>query len=172
MKKVVLVISLMIISFVIQAQPKQGGINELSYLIGKWKAVTKVMTRSGAWKETTTDTVQFSFIKKGNYIKAVMGGQYDYELIFSYDQFQKKYRMSSIDQVSGLLDIYEGRLQEGKLVIDNVVKDTYYTMNNVNYYNRLTLSETSMNGALMLIEGSDSRGEKWQQVSQVFFSKM
>lgn len=130
------------------------------------------MTKSGTWKETTTDTVQFSFIKKGNYLKAVMGGQYEYELIFSYDQFQRKYRMSSIDQVSGLLDIYEGNLQEGKLVIDNVAKDTYYTMGGKNYYNRLTLSKISTNEGLMLIEGSDNRGEKWQLISQVLFYKL
>lgn len=154
------------------SQTKSSGVNELSYLLGKWKAVTKVMTKSGTWKETTTDTVEFSFIKKGNYLKAVMGGQYDYELIFSYDQFQGKYRMSSIDQVSGLLDIYEGNLQEGKLVIDNVVKDTYYTIGATNYYNRLTLSKISTSEGLMLIEGSDNRGEKWQPVSQVSFYKL
>lgn len=172
MKILRLIIPFLLIVLSGSAQTKVSGINELAYLTGKWKAVTKVMTKSGTWKETTTDTVEFSFIKKGNYLKAVMGGQYEYELVFSYDQFQGKYRMSSIDQVSGLLDIYEGNLQERKLVIDNVVKDTYYTMGGTNYYNRLTLSKISTNEGLMLIEGSDNRGEKWQPVSQVLFYRL
>lgn len=172
MKQIHLIIPFLLSVLPSSAQSEVYGIKELAYLTGKWKAVTNVMTRSGSWKETTTDTVEFSFVKKGNYLKAVMGGQYEYELVFSYDQFQRKYRVSSIDQVSGLLDIYEGNLQEGKLVINNVVKDTYYTMGGTNYYNRLTLSRTSTNEALMLIEGSGNRGEQWQLISQVLFYQL
>lgn len=172
MKKLFLTIPILIIAISVYSQTKPSGINELSYLIGKWKTVTKAMTKSGEWKEVTTDTAEFAFIKKENYIEGDMGGQYDYELIYSYDRFQNKYRMSSIDQVSGLLDIYEGNLKEGKLVIDNVVKDTYYMMGSTKYHNRLTLSKTSANEALMLIEGSDNGGEKWQVFSQVLFYRL
>jgi Protein of unknown function (DUF1579) len=172
MKKLVLIIPFLIVAISGYAQTKPSEVNELSYLIGKWKTVTKAMTKSGEWKEVATNTAQFAFIKKESYIKGDMGGQYDYELIYSYDRFQNKYRMSSIDQVSGLLDIYEGDLEEGKLVVDNVLKDTHYTWSGKKYHNRLTLSKTSANEAFMLIEGSDNRGEKWQQISQVLFFKL
>lgn len=154
------------------SQPANTGIDQLSYLIGKWRAVTKNMTKSGVWKEANTDTVAFKFIKKEKYILAEIGGQYDYELIFSYDQFQQKFRMSSIDQVSGLLDIYEGAMKDEKLVIDNIIKDTYYTIGDKRFYNRLSLSRGTDKSAKMLIEASNTGGKEWQEISMVEFFKL
>lgn len=156
----------------VASQSATSGIDRLSFLIGKWRAVTKNMTKSGVWKEANTDTVVFKFIKKGKYILADIGGQYDYELIFSYDQFQQKFRMSSIDQVSGLLDIYEGPMKDEKLTIDNVVKDTYYTIGDKKFYNRLSLSREADKSAKMLIEGSNTGGKEWQVISMVEFFKL
>ena len=80
--------------------------------------------------------------------------------------------MSSIDQVSGLLDIYEGPMKDEKLTIDNVVKDTYYTIGDKKFYNRLSLSREADKSAKMLIEGSNTGGKEWQVISMVEFFKL
>lgn len=52
---------------------------------------------------------------------------YRYELTVSYDHVQRRYRVVSRDQISGLLDVFVGsRDADGSLVVSNVEPGTHY----------------------------------------------
>ncbi len=64
----------------------------------------------------------------GLYLDAtVESSGYRYQLMFSYDHVQQRYRVVSRDQVSGLIDVFEGvREADGSLVVSNVEPGTHY----------------------------------------------
>lgn len=64
----------------------------------------------------------------GLYLDAtVESGRYRYQLMFSYDHVQRRYRIVSRDQVSGLVDVFVGvREADGSLVVSNVEPGTHY----------------------------------------------
>ena len=52
---------------------------------------------------------------------------YRYQLSFSYDHVQQRYRVVSRDQISGLIDVFVGvRDADGSLVVSNVEPGTHY----------------------------------------------
>ncbi|MEZ4456515.1 MAG: MBL fold metallo-hydrolase [Gemmatimonadales bacterium] len=75
------------------------------------------------------ENAEFTVGLGGLYLDAAVQGPagFRYQLVFSYDQAQARYRVVSRDQVSGLLDVFEGdRESDGSLVVSNVGPGTHY----------------------------------------------
>lgn len=74
------------------------------------------------------DHARFTVGPGGLYIDATaQSAGYRYHLSFSYDHVQRRYRVVSRDEISGLIDVFEGeRTAEGALVVSNVGTGTHY----------------------------------------------
>lgn len=70
---------------------------------------------------------------------------WSYQSWYSYDRFQNQYRIAIIDNVMGLLDIYEGKLEHNTLEASNLETQTYNQQGppGTRQKNRITLSEMS-----------------------------
>jgi glyoxylase-like metal-dependent hydrolase (beta-lactamase superfamily II) len=74
------------------------------------------------------DNARFAVGPGGLYIDATaQSSGYRYHLSFSYDHAQRRYRIASRDETSGLIDVFEGdRTADGALVVSNVGTGTHY----------------------------------------------
>ncbi len=90
------------------------------------------------------DRAEFVVGLGGLYIDArAQTGRYRYELMFSYDQAQRRYRVVSRDQISGLLDVFVGVLEaDGSLVVSNVEPGTHYLDAGKKVFNRMRFTPT------------------------------
>ncbi|MGE0440203.1 MAG: MBL fold metallo-hydrolase [Gemmatimonadales bacterium] len=89
----------------------RDAIRPLLFLVGKYDNAEFTLGLGGLYLDAT--------------VQAPSGVRY--QLMFSYDQAQSRYRVVSRDQVSGLLDVFEGnREADGSLVVSNVGPGTHY----------------------------------------------
>ncbi len=81
-------------------------------------------------------------------------------LTLSYDQYRDVYRVAVLDDSSGLLDIYEGAVEDGVLRVDNLRADTSYRAGGVEVHFRLVwdMSEPVIDYD---IDASVDGGETW-----------
>jgi len=83
-------------------------------------------------------------------------------LAFTYDQYRKVYRMSVVDSIYGLMDIYEGTMNDdNNLMLDNMTSDTSFPGEGGTMYFRFTLDIKDKNKISYLIESTSNKGEKW-----------
>lgn len=63
-------------------------------------------------------------VKRGRYGAA--GRCFEPVTVYSFDPFRRIYRVASLDDTAGLMDIYEGTLVEGCLRLSNERVGTWY----------------------------------------------
>ncbi|MGB6230577.1 MAG: hypothetical protein WBF53_10670 [Litorimonas sp.] len=83
------------------------------------------------------------------------------ELTLGYDQYRDLYRIAVLDNSSGLLDIYEGTVEDGVLRVDNLRTDTYYMAGDMKVHFRLVwdLTDPVID---YRVDASVDGGEVWQ----------
>ncbi len=146
------------------------GLAPLLPLVGEWRVTFEERGRRGEpWTRFET-TSKITSIMAGTALQqtlAVRGRTFGVDRpvnllgIFSWDQFQKRYRVAFHDDASGLLDIYEAVLEKGRLPLSNVRTGTYFVSpKGERGYTRLTLRDMTENAFVLDVEGSKD-GTKW-----------
>ncbi|MEM7730170.1 MAG: hypothetical protein AAF311_12990 [Pseudomonadota bacterium] len=81
-------------------------------------------------------------------------------LTLSYDQYRDVYRVAVLDDSSGLLDIYEGTVEDGVLRVDNLRADTFYMAGDMKVHFRLVwdMTDTVIDYD---VDASVDGGETW-----------
>ena len=108
--------------------------SKLEFLIGDWQIDLHYPgNKSGNpdWKYWTTAKSSNQSLFNGTYIFEASNGfpihgghegfnRWEYKAVFSYDRFQNKYRYIIMDNILGLLDLYEGNYNaDGHLILTN-----------------------------------------------------
>jgi glyoxylase-like metal-dependent hydrolase (beta-lactamase superfamily II) len=125
----------------------RDGMRHLLFLIGRY------------------DSGEFTLGLGGLYVDAtVTSGAYRYQMMFSYDHVQSQYRVVARDQISGLIDIFEGvREADGALVVTNVGPGTHYLdQSGTKVFNRMRFAPTGVGTWDWLVESGRGDG-KWTQ---------
>ena len=145
-------------------------LRKLDFVIGRWGRSLSGPPAAGGGQTAdpkapapTSSIVRFAPGAGGRYIEGeTRVGGFGYRMLLSYDVVQKLYRFSSIDDVSGLLDIYEGDLDPtGALVVSNVKPGTHYVAGSDRIYNRLTFRPVGKDGWEWRVDGSKDGGKTW-----------
>jgi hypothetical protein len=96
----------------------------LAYTVGDWDVTSRVNVK-GQWLESTT-TSRIQAVLDGHMIeeritvqRPEMSGDVNLIVIRSWDPAQQVFRIAALDNVVGLMDIYEGTLENGVLTADN-----------------------------------------------------
>jgi hypothetical protein len=118
----------------------------LSFLPGDWRVAlftpvdpTEAEPR---WQPWDTTASRFEAIYGGAFVREIGDGfpigsssigadgfdRRAYQATFSWDRFQRLYRVTYIDNITGLLDIYQGPLDDGQLIVTNLHTGTYNTL--------------------------------------------
>lgn len=139
----------------------------LKSLVGDWNVTQFTYTESGDWKETSTSKMNMVSGLSGVMISGesrdmMPKGAMDLELTLTYDQFRETYRMSVIDSIYGLMDIYEGDMNEtGHLVLTNIAKDTHFPYEGDVMHFRFIFNDSDHDKISFSIEQTSDRGETW-----------
>ena len=138
-------------------------VQRMHFLEGLWRACFVNATQDGWRKSGEVRMIEFRSDMNDLYLTAEMqNAQYRYKMLFSYDELQKRYRIASHDDQSGLLDIYQGGFDKsGALVVTNLESGTHYAIDRVDYYNRLSFAETP-EGWTSTVEVTTDDGATWR----------
>lgn len=141
-----------------------SGVDRLSFLRGEWIAAFLTPTAEGGWKVSGDKGIEISADMNGLYLETqVQSGSYLYEIVFSYDVVQDRYRITSRDDQSGLIDVYEGKIDaSGALVVTNLDSGTHYLFGGERYHNRMTFAPMPDGGWSWLVEATSDTGASWR----------
>lgn len=140
------------------------GVERLTFLRGTWHATLHTPVGDGGWQEVGQTQLDVTPSMNDLYlVTEVRSGQYLYALVFSYDAAQDLYRITSRDDQSGLLDVYEGNFESsGALVVANVASGTHYQSGGVRIHNRMTFKPDAGSGWSWLVEATADGGATWR----------
>lgn len=148
----------------------------LSFLPGLWRVELFTPVDPGEpeprWQAWDTTASRFVAIYGGAFVRELgvgfpIGGaavgadgfeRWAYQATFSWDRFQRVYRATYIDNITGLLDIYQGPFDDGELILTNLHTGTYNTLGTEGsvQFGRVILSEIADDRFVMT----------WQTVDQ------
>lgn len=82
----------------------------------------------------------------------------------SYDVYQHRYRMTAIDDVTGLIDVFTGNLNsDGALVVSNVEGGSHYLVDKKPVHTRITIQMRLGGGWTFSTEESRDGGKQWER---------
>ena len=142
-------------------------VDALSSLLGDWNVTQFTYTQKGEWQKTSTSKMNMvpglsGVMISGESRDMMRKGVMDLELKLTYDQFRKTYRMSVIDSLYGLMDIYEGDMNsDGHLDMTNIKSDTHFPYENDVMHFRFTINDDDEDKSSFSIEQTSTRGETW-----------
>ncbi|MCC3859582.1 DUF1579 family protein [Pseudemcibacter aquimaris] len=140
---------------------------KLSTLVGDWSQEHYTYSEEGTWEKTGTSNLKLSkslsdLMISGETRDMVPAEGMNLELSFTYDLYRKIYRMSVVDSIYGLMDIYEGEFnQDGHLMLTNINKDTFFPVENGAMHFRFTFKDDDPDKISCFIEQTSDAGEKW-----------
>ena len=87
---------------------------------------------------------------------------FTYRIVLSFDTAQQAYRIVSLDDQSGLADVYEGKFDDsGALVVTNVGSGTHYVFNGKPHHNRMRFAQDAEGWTWVVDESADG-GATWR----------
>jgi hypothetical protein len=140
--------------------------SKLKDMSGKWKLTMKTTTDGKTWTQVSSIEVNVKPRLKGLMLAEVPvvfdEKGFNLETFITYDQYRNVYRKSVIDDTWGIMDIYEGQIENGKLVLTNLNSKTFFPLGNGVWRGfRLTI-DISGDTREMHIDKTDDYGKTWQ----------
>lgn len=147
------------------------GLGKVDFVVGRWSGTHSRSPAPGSEPAASKPAppepavVRFAPGQGGRYLEGeTRVGPYGYRMVLSYDVAQKRYRFTSIDDVSGLLDVYEGDFDStGALVVSNVGPGTHYLDGTSRIHNRLSFQPLSGDLWEWRVDGSTDGGKTWKR---------
>lgn len=139
----------------------------LEMLAGQWQMTVYVTEDDGkTWTPTAPQDVELKFVHKGMMLEEVPGDLaspgFHMRTFITYDQYRQVYRKAALDDVWGILDLYQGTVEDGKLVVDNLDAGTFFPIDERTWRGfRLTM-ELKPDRRWMWIDKTDNNGMTWQ----------
>lgn len=146
----------------------RDGRARLDFLAGDWRIEQFTSTQAGEWRSNGSGDLHFASTMNDLYLETrAHSGGFLYHIVLSFDASQQRYRVTSRDDQSGLIDVYEGAFDEqGALLVSNVGPGTHYFFGGVRYHNRMSFSPTA-GGWVWLVEASPDGGQSWRSQVRV-----
>lgn len=152
-------------------------IEKISALVGKWKLKTEIFNpENQEWREVGQDIVSYDIIMNGlglreMPIKHISGDALGVETTFSYDQYRQTFRLSVLDDAWGIMDIYEGAIEDNKLIATNIGKGTHFPTQDGGVMEfRLNIALDG-NTRVTEINLTTNSGETWRQFYRLTYDR-
>ena len=140
---------------------------ELSVLEGRWEMTMEVVNEeTGVWQTLAPEMVDLTFRQKGLMLAEIPADlsspAFHMETYITFDQYRNVYRKVAVDDVWGIMDIYDGSREGDSIVFNNLRSGTTFPVADGVWRNfRLTLQLSSPTRTF-LVEKSDNSGESWE----------
>lgn len=121
-------IALLLLTPALQAGDSLKAIN---YMTGRWTVSTSFHGENGWVEPQATTRATADTTLGGSFIRLNMPipfpeANFQFELTLSYDRFNDAYRLAALDDLNGYLDVYEGQMEGGTLVVTNTGTGTAF----------------------------------------------
>ncbi|MBL8988612.1 MAG: MBL fold metallo-hydrolase [Gemmatimonadetes bacterium] len=145
-----------------------AALRPLGYLVGRWAGTQRLPDSVGALAVERPNTVAFEPGPNALTLEGtVESGGLRYRLTLGFDVAQRRYRLVSVDDGSGLLDVYQGVVDStGALVVSNLESGTHYRDGKGRkIFNRLTFRPLGAAGWIWEVSASADGGVSWNPVT-------
>lgn len=157
----------------------QEALQPLAELVGSWEMQAIDQDPQGNWVERTRTVAEIEPTLGGKFLREsaeldVAAGRLEYVMLLGHDPFQKIYRMSWNDSLAGLADVYEGTIEDGVLVLDNLRSETFWGSRDgtKSWAFRLEFDLEVENGTReMRVHTSDDRGATWSLTQRTIYTR-
>ncbi len=149
----------------------------LSSLAGAWEMTVFTTADEGVtWNSGPAQVVDLRFAHKGFMLEeipaALDGPGFHMRSYLTYDQYRKVYRKAALDDVWGVLDLYEGNFEDDRLVLTNLESGTFFPVADGKWRGfRLTL-ELKEDKRWTWIDKTDDEGASWQPAFKVEYKRI
>jgi hypothetical protein len=139
----------------------------LAPLAGDWTMTVYSTNDDGeTWQATPTQSVAIEYRHKGFMLEEVPSDLespgFHMRTTITYDQYRDVFRKAALDDIWGILDLYEGNIVDGRLVLDNLKSGTLFPLEDGRWRGfRLTMELTPAH-RWMWIDKTDDQGQTWQ----------
>ncbi len=150
----------------------------LDPLLGDWTITTEVMTQEGEWRRQSVAHASVASSMNGLLLTEAEVEREPTEatnpalkLDITYDQYRDLYRAAAIDDGWGIMDIYEGNIEEGSLVLTNIRAGTSFPLGDGReLVFRLSLPLEG-DTRIMTVDMSDNKGELWRPFYKLTYQR-
>ncbi len=153
-------------------------IASLHDLVGTWEVVASAPNADGIWQDGPTTTSEVARLLEGQLVQEIVtialpSVAFTLVVAYSYDRFRDVYRVTATDQAGGLMDVYEGRYENDRLVLTNLRARTFYRFDDGREM-AFRLVKYFDGPDRFLIEASMSfdEGSTWQPHSRVQYTRI
>ena len=148
----------------------------LAPLAGAWDMTVFTTPDDGTtWNSNPAQVVDLRFAHKGFMLEEIPASLeapgFHMRTYLAYDQYRNVYRKAALDDVWGILDLYEGTLEDDKLVLTNLASGTFFPLPDGKWRGfRLTL-ELKEELRWMWVDKTDDEGASWQPAFKVEYKR-
>ena len=160
-----------------QSKIPHAAMQKLAPMVGTWSLVMEYSPDDGdTWQKAPRSEVRFSYqlnnLILGETPLDESSTTFQTASFYSYDQYRKTYRIAVLDDTWGIMDIYEGTIENGVLVATNLKSGTTFPISeNISRAFRLNISIADSKERRMEIEKSDDGGKSWQPNFNLIYTK-
>ncbi|MEM8962857.1 MAG: DUF1579 family protein [Acidobacteriota bacterium] len=160
-----------------EAKTKVHPLAPLHALEGTWTGTYEQNGPEG-WVVTGTSTVKFrvrldgSAVEKRHIVK-MRGSEWPMMTTFTFDPHREVYRLAAVDGPSGLMDIHEGQLEDGFLVVDNTGSGTSMPLESGDQMSfRLRFDLRDSDALRLEVFNSIDGGANWAPMMKVSYERV
>lgn len=160
-----------------QSKVPHTAMQRLAPMAGTWSMVLEYSPDEGAtWQQSEPSEMETAYQLKNLILRERPTGSdasmFQTATTYSYDQYRNTYRIAVMDDTWGIMDIYEGAIEDGVLVATNLKSGTTFPINeDVSRAFRLKVKFLSATQRTLEIDKSDDGGKSWQPNFNLVYTK-
>jgi hypothetical protein len=149
----------------------------LEALSGDWTMTVYATEDDGeTWTPTPAQSVEIVYRHKGFLLEEIPADLdspgFHMHTFLTYDQYRGVYRKAALDDVWGILDLYEGNIDDGWLVLDNLKSETFFPIGENQWRGFRLRMELKPGRRSMWIDKTDDRGQSWQPAFKAEYERL
>lgn len=154
--------------------PKKN-MQKLEQLIGRWTVTNEMMSETDKkWQIISTSVVKYEWRQNAMLIAEIpeksASNSFHMETYIAFDQYRNTYRKAAIDDIWGIMDIYEGNIINNSLVMTNLKSGTFFPVGEGNIWRAFKLEiELAHSKRVTMVYKSDDDGLHWEPAFRVTY---
>lgn len=151
--------------------------SRLTDFAGTWQMVmSSTLDEGKTWQKAAPVKVAIKYKQRGLMLEEAPEvpdpNGFNMHTLITYDQYKKVYRKVAIDDVWGIMDIYEGHFDGQNLVFTNLKAETFFPIGPDKWRGfRLTL-EPAQQQRRLIVDKTDDKGKSWQPAFVVEYTRL
>lgn len=147
------------------------GLKRISGVEGDWRTTSLRWDRlANTWvdapPESAIGEISFHRMDHGKAFRLAFNSPaYKVDGFLSYDVWNDRYVLVSIDNQIGQIDVQQGGFDGDRLILDNLKADTTYKVRSLTTHTRLELYFEAGNLSVIQVDSSQDQGKTWQHTS-------